>query len=354
MLNLTTMDLVRFIIDAASAALMIGLLVHSRRYFKRREMEGFLFSFFLAVIISMAGLDIVRELLARPDFLIMPGDIYTAAGADLAWIIAKVILNIAVLLLSSAFFFLWLCYVNYRMYHSRDFLKRKFWIVVTPLIISTAVTVIDEILVLFTEKAAWLLLISLILHLAIRLLYFIISLVRLYEYKKQNGALQFFQIKAFFIPVLAGIALDYLTQLPFRIPGAAVGVFLLYLSMLKEWHYIDRETGLYSANYAEYIKDRVQKKRFEPNSAIIFSVGDKKLTEESAKTLKKLLSKGCEAIRMKEEVGGRDQVLVLCPVKERGPLMMVTEDVETALGLEGECIMKKKKETALEFVERVL
>ena len=183
----------------------------------------------------------------------------------------------------------------------------------------------------------------------IRVFYFLAALWLLRDYKKQNGYLRFFNPWVFFVPVFAGWLSQDILYLGFAALGSTLGVMLLYSSIVGVQRYMDPETGLYNMEFPVYLKELIRKKKYDPCSAMIFTLNSPGEMQEFSELLKKQLPKNCEPILHSDR-----EIVVLTSVDERGPLAMVIEDVKAVSEVGTGCSLRKKTETAVEFMERVL
>ena len=123
--------------------------------------------------------------------------------------------------------------------------------------------------------------------------------------------------------------------------------------MINEKCYQDGESGFYNRLYLEHLKKEISDGEYELNSAMIFKVtGDD--MKKPAGLISKQLPQDCYPIRY-----GDDTVLTLAGVTQKGPLFMLSEDVEMALEEAGIPVkvkidLRKKDESGLEFLERFL
>ena len=188
-----------------------------------------------------------------------------------------------------------------------------------------------------------------VIYFFVRLYYFFISLWLLREYKKQNGYLRFFNPWAFFIPVFAGWQIQDLTEWGVASLGTTLGVMLLYNSIMGEQRYMDPETGFYNRDFTGYLKGLIDRKKYAPLSAMIFTLDSSGEMKDFSQILKKQLPKDCEPILRNDH-----EIVVLTNVGDRGPLNMVMEDVKAVSEAKTQCALKKKEESAEAFMERVL
>ncbi len=263
------------------------------------------------------------------------------------WVVAAA--YIIDIFLTTVFLYMWISFLSWSLFEDRDFIRRKFWLGFTPLIISAVVTGVAIPMALLSEQGFVFYVVAVVVFFIIRILYFLFGLWLLREYKRQNGYLRFFNPWVFFIPVFAGFILQDVFELGFSALGATLGLVLIYSSITDEQNYMDYRTEFYTMKFVGYLKKLIDKKRYEPWSAMVFTLNSAGEMQKFSGLLKKQLPKNCEPI-----LHGDHEIVVLTSVNERGPLSMVIEDVKAVAEVEADCCLRKKTETAVEFMERVL
>ena len=281
--------------------------------------------------------------ITRADF----GRLHEMEQASWYWIaVAAVIIEIFV---STVFIYMWITFLSWALYNDRDFIRRKFWLGFIPLIASAVITAIFVPAAVMSKRGFRNFIIAVVLFFAIRMFYFVLSLKVLQDYKKQNGYLRFFNPWMFFIPVFLGWVLQDVFDWGFSALGSTMGVVLIYTSIIAELRYMDPEMGLYNMDFVGYLKKLIGKNLYDPGSAMIFKLGSAKEMAGFSEILKKQLPVDCEPI-----IHTDSEIVVLTNVTKREPLMMVIADVMELSGIRGSISLKKKDETTLDFMERVL
>lgn len=329
-----------------ATGIMIAVLIRSAKHYQKHNLTRKLFSGFAGTALAIAVSEFLNGIIDVKGFGYIP--VFMTTGADRVLYFLSAVFLVAPLLLTTWLFFLWLVYACYRLYHSRDFLKRRFWFGVSPLIIATIVAAARLLHALFFGTEGFLFLIPIVILLMMQLFYLVVSVVMLYRYKKQNGYWRFFNIKAFYIPVIAGMLIDTFFGQRFWGFFDALGILLLFLSVLKEEQYTDEETGFYNAHYIDYIRMLMTKKRYAPRSALIFDIQEAGTVSAVSDMLKKLLPGGSEPIRNQE-----NEVVVLGEIQDRTLFDMMMDDLRDLFPVEGSYLMKRKDETPEAFLERV-
>jgi hypothetical protein len=335
--------------NTAAIVLMLRLLGISDRYYTDRKTERRYFRYFIWSDIGMAVINTALQLLYPHRVRFETGSFRELSGADAAMVLIGHTLDLLNLFMTTVFLFLWLVYVSWRLYPGRDYARRRFWRSLAPLLFSGATVIISFIVILFVRDTGLISLISVFAFLIIRVIYFIVSVLRINLYNRQNGRIKFFSVRGFYIPVVLGTLIEDFTDFNVRALGAAIGITFLYASIVLEQRYQDSETGLYNSSYREYLEKLMQHRRFSPCSAMVFTAGDADSIKELSAVLKKKLPKDCEPIRHSD-----CEVVVLTQVREKAPLYLVTQEVQELTQVKADCVLKKKSETPAEFMERVL
>ena len=343
------MFLVSCLFDAAAIVLMVWLLVVLARRSEGKTDGVMYFRNLPMTVIAMSIADALVSLVMIYVSGITAGSIHEQFMAETGYTLTAMIICIADINISALFLFFWVYFLCWHLFHDKGYIRRKFRIGISALVVSGIVMIAAIIMLVVAGMADESYMMSYCVYAAARVFYFAITLKFLFEYKAQNGTPRFFIVWAFFLPVVAGWILQEFTGLNLRAFGSAIGVILLYLSADGKRRSLDAETGLYNTHYIDYLKKLIAKGQFDPCSAIIFEKADKEKIKDFAATIKKAVPDHCEPIRCTDE-----RVVVLTGVKKTGPLEMVLEDVRSSTGVEGNYILIQKDETSGEFMERVL
>ncbi len=257
----------------------------------------------------------------------------------------------------NLFAMIWFLYTDYRIFHSMFHIKRNIVIFIVPFIIVVLMNLVniptvfmfdydmDEHVII--EKTFY------VIADVIRLWYFFTSMLVLAIRKRKDEKMKFFSIRAFIIPLTFYVLLYYFTDYNTVSLGLAIGTTLIYAGMVNEKCYQDGETGFYNRLYLDYLKKRIHDNKYDLRSIAEFVVPEKDM-EKLAPVISKQLPEACFAIRY-----GENKIIVLSQVKDRGPLSMLTEDVQMAVETAGGSAetgfkLKKKNETAESFLDNYL
>ncbi len=333
--------------DIVAFSLVTWLLLFNKKNFGERDEMSLYFSKLLYIIMVLS---VSEALIYIFDFRIDPN----------SHIIAMILPTLHEVLI-TIFTLVWLAFVNFRLYHNKAYIKRRFWINTAPLLIITFVCAFLSVLFYFTvdinaineesKRAVLVVFISYALLLVLRFYYFISSIRRLVQYQRQSGAMTFFKVSYLFVPIIAGAVLTvFYSRVSFRILGFAVGVALLYYSMYAEKYYIDEATGFYNAKYIEYLIDFAKNGKREFGCRMHFKFKDSGSLEGFKGDFKKMIPEDCEIIRYSP-----DEIIVLALVSDRALSHMITEDIkemaeESSIAIETKYEQKDEAAATVDFL----
>ncbi len=341
---------VTFYADVAAAMLSLGVLVLCSRGIIKDDFLGGLFRLLLVVSICLSAIDAATYARKYHEF---PGAYPLAMGLQT---LLELVLNFII--------FLWLLYANYKIYRSRDSIKRKFYQFMIPLFVLMGVDIINVftgILFYYDEHVMYHTTWLVIPYYLIRYFYFFSIVIQIALHKRHNRNLKFFDMGGFIIPVLVGGLVTNLSPYSVMALGFAIGLCNEYAGIINERSFMDRQTGYFNRFYLRYLKNDIDREVFSPRSGIIFRLTDPEDMGDFAEILSSLLPKKCEVIRYNE-----DTVVMLAETANRGGLHMMSEDVNLAvekfntdhkdrtLSVSMDTISKKKKETAKGFYEMLI
>ena len=343
------MTVLSFIFDGVAVLLMINLLIMGRVYPDRDLIVKKYFKQMIASVVILAVVDVVDVLADLHKVALPQGGVLFLAPEDAGWMTLDIVTGLSNIYLTTVFLYFWFIFLSWRLYHDKNYLERQFWRDASPLLFSAIILTVNIFIVLFTDKGKVGLLITGGLFFLVRLYYFVMSFWYLWQYRRQNGKLRFFNVWAFYLPVFAGWVLQDALSVSIRALGTAIGVTFLYRSLADEVKYFDRESGFYNRHYVDYLIKLIEKNDYAPKSALIFDF--EKITDRKSffDQIRKILPDKCEPIRYDQ-----NRLVVLTGVEQKGPLKMVLDDVKQILEIEGASVFIKSDETAVAFMERVL
>ena len=347
---MTVKQIISFAADLAAVFLMIFQMVRLNKLSGEKDSIKQYFQRLCGVVFVISVLNLLGAYADVQLGGLTPRDFGRLSEYEqTAWYVTEVTAWIGDIFLTTVFMYMWITFLGWYLFEDKDFIKRKFWVGFTPLIFSAGVTCISIPQALLSEQGFRFFILAVCLFFVIRIIYFLLSLWLLREYKNQNGYLRFFNPWVFFVPVFAGWLLQDIFTWEFSALGSTLGVVLLYASMNREQQYIDPETGFYNMGFVSYLKELIKKGEYAPCSAMTFTLDSPGKMKEFAEILKQQLPQDCEPILHSDR-----EIVVLANVRERGPLSMVIGDVKAVTDVKAGTTLKKKTETTEEFMERVL
>ena len=328
--------------NVVAIMLILGILVLARQLNIRDPLEKKIFLSLLVINLCMSVGYIIGVL----------RDLRVIHCTPFSALIIETVLEIII----NLFIFQWLIYVDYRIYHSVGHIRRNAIVILIPVAVIVCLDIVnlftgvmlrfDENLVL-TEMPLYL------LTDLVRTGYGIWSLILLAYCKKHDDRMKFFSVLPFLVPMVFYGGLYYFTDFATTSLGMAFGLTLIYVQMINEQCYQDGETGFFNRLYLEHMKKAISDEEYDLKSVISFKVSWDEM-KKPAMIIEKQLPQDCYPIRY-----SKDTVLTLARADKRGPLNLLAEDVEMALGeagipVEVDMSLKKKNETGLEFLDRFI
>ena len=167
---------------------------------------------------------------------------------------------------------LWLLYVYLKLYGSEKRNLSAFLLTVSPIVILQAALIVN----LFTGFAftysaenrfrptPYIFVIYLI-----EFLYFSFSALIVRRFDQKAGKIRFLSVTPMIVSVFGFSAVQLFLPYHIGVIGFAIGITLLYFSMMGEIHYVDAESGLYNKGYLAYLFDLAIAGKNDARSALI-------------------------------------------------------------------------------------
>jgi hypothetical protein len=304
---------VNFYADVTAIILSLGVLVFCSRGIIRDHFEGKLF----------------RWLLLGTFCLTISNGISFIGGDEVLPRFISMLLQTVNELLINTVVILWLCYSNYRIYKSQDFLKRGFLVRIIPLFLIIALTFLNlffGFLFNIDSDHVWHIYWGLALCETIRFCYVIACVIQVSSYKKKHREFKFYTVMSFVLPMVAGTIFTSLTPYSVIPLGFAIGLTNVYAGIINENSFLDRDTGYFNSFYLKYLEADIKDNVIPVKSAMIYRLRYPKNAQEFVKCINPLLPKKCVMIRYNPTT-----VLMLAQVTDRLALRMMKEDVEQAM-----------------------
>ena len=182
---------------------------------------------------------------------------------------ARTISEFAVL----AFLFSFLLYTDYKLFGSKDHLKRHFG----PFLIPLAVIVIMYIVNFFTgflfdvnSEMKWEPTKAYYVVDVIKYAYLIVPSIHFMRSVFKSERRSFLHPLSIYVPIVSSALITALSPFDVTYLGFAVGLVFLVFSRIDSWRYADRRTSFYNKVYLEYIRRMIEEKNESRRSMIVF------------------------------------------------------------------------------------
>lgn len=338
-MNLTAKILTTLLADSVAFLLLAGMFVLAKPIWNRKNMESRLFRMlFLFSMLNCVGNGISYSLRYQSFDMARP----------LA-MLSCTILEASVLLL----LFVWVTYVDYSLYRSRDHLLRAYLIWFIPIAVFVALLIINlptGIVFYINDQTVFTprLLYKLIEY--TEYFYLIASILVLFRYHRMNGNPRFFKVWSFLAPILIGSFVTDFTSYSLRSLGIAIGLVTLLFSMENYWRFLDETSGFYNAEYLPFIFTFPDTKERFISAVRVETEGDEKT---AANALKKATPENSEMIHL-----AKGEYLLLSDNSKKSVLRMFADILSDAVEDAGltastELFVRKKEETPLDFAIRI-
>ncbi len=337
-MNISPNILVNLDINLAALVLLIGVLGMSLRVTNHKDARGGYYITIIVLMIINAAITVSLCFIEkRPDATFEP----------LAMLL-NTVLEISYTLVMAV----WLFYAMYDLFKSKDYIRRKRWIVLGPALILAAVPIINLFVpIIFTcDHVNGFLELPFYRYYNIpRFFYIIVSVYQTTEYHRREKTRGVYNIWLFLIPLVASAILETMTTYTIMTLGCAIGLTSLYVVMINEMGYKDFESGFYNAYYLSYLYNLTDKGKYELSSIISFSIKDGENVEAFSEAIKTVLPDECDTIRT-----GSGSFITISESTDRGYVYMLTEDISTVAEEAGffvntESIVRGKKEDPADF-----
>lgn len=221
--------------DAMAFLLIIGLMILPDRKRVRSQTEGRLYG----------GLCINTLLIA-----LFGGICYAMRGQSENWAAVLVLISKTVVeLCLLSLVYQWVMYVDFKLYGSRDQLRRRYWGLYIPVAIFSLLLLINIFTGIVFSIQPDMTYVSTVVYdvmIALEYLYILIPMLLIYQYDRANPGRRSFSIVPALVPILLGSVVSVFTAYSATALGIAVGLVLLYFSMINGWRFEDKESGYYN------------------------------------------------------------------------------------------------------------
>ena len=335
-------------IAAASFLVMILLLILSERLRQRKSPSLRVYFALSLVVTATCAACFVFNAMYRQ----------TAPWCHTAAVISRTVWVILVLLIV----FLWLGYVDLKLYGTRI---RKLWIRLVrgiPLLISLILVIVNlftGIVFTVSERNEFQAKPLYYIIAAVDFLLFSSSAISALRYDRQGSKIRFFRITPMVVSVFAFLLVQYLTPYTTGIFGFVIGETLLYFSMIGEIRFKDEESGLYNRGYLAYLFDLAIAGKNDTRCALVLDVdGD---LPTAFRILQDTLHREGDVIRVEEKkflmlsrTDSLSTVQYLSSLVEEAEEKHNREHPDRKVQITERCRMRTADEDAFAFLRNVM
>lgn len=237
--------------NAAAIMLLTVVLLNSRKAIPRDVLDNKLFYLMIAVTMAQAVIETVSFLIVGVRF---PGSYW-----------CNVIINDLLYINNTSFAFLWVLYVDAKLFENEKRLKKRYAFVSIPallIIITSLVNIfvpiffsVDRITCEYTRSNLYF-----IPNLVIAF-YLTYGFVLACKYKTQNKRYIFFPALIFLIPIATAAVAEFCFYgLNVLWIGAAISLTSIYINLQNQITYTDSLSGLYTRQYlTNYLQSEMKK-----------------------------------------------------------------------------------------------
>lgn len=229
--------------------LMVTILFSRRKRLKRLPLDGRIFYWMCRICLILCLLETLGFALDGKDFV----------GAR------PILLGINTLLISldCLLVYLWVCYVDFKLFASKQRMKKIYSLIAIPAGILCLLSVMNLFVDIFFsfgpdnnyQRQPLLLLVYVVTY-----GYMTYGAVLAYYYRKRMDQYLFMPVIALLIPIYLGSVIQLCVYgISLIWPSTALGLTLLYLNLQHEESFLDPLTGLYNRNYLLHCMDHMTK-----------------------------------------------------------------------------------------------
>ncbi len=300
-----------FYADAAAILFLAGIVVLSNTGIRKKDLEDRLFNGMAWICIISSIIDVITY-------------IFYNFEMDKLMALGEILGEICVLF----FIILWVYFVDYKLYHSRDHLRLAYRYAMIPGYVVAAVFFVNMIYFSFIveEDRRFPYLEGPLYNLlyVTCCIYMGYSFVLLYRYRKENGSLHYFHVWELVVPIAVGSVVNRLTIYSTRNLGFAVGLTLLYFYILNERCYKEGDTCVSNRAFLERLVQKEAQGEYSFESGMAFLLKD--YGEEKRKAFSEILERetppDSEMLYLDNGI-----FVILTGAEEKSALSILSEDV---------------------------
>lgn len=244
--------------------LMVTILFSRRKRMKMLPLDGKLFYWMCRICLMLCLLETLGFVLDGRDFV----------G------VRPILVGINTLLISldSLLAYLWVCYVDFKLFASLQRIKKIYSRLAIPagiLCLLSVMNLFEDIFFSLGPDNSYQRQPLLLLAYVVTYGYMTYGAVLAYYYRKRIDKYLFMPVIAFLIPIYLGSAIQLCAYgISLIWPSTALGLTLLYLNLQHEESFLDPLTGLYNRNYLFHYMDHMtrQSKRGKKITGIMLDI----------------------------------------------------------------------------------
>lgn len=257
--------------------------------------------------------------------------------------------------------FIWLVYVDYKLYESWDRTKMIEKIFRVPVIVILVLFIINiptgimfDVAPDFVFEGKPLFYVVT----AFQFLYGLLPVAAYIRYVYNHGYKHFFHISPVVLSTLVSAIFTLVTRYSARSYGFAIAIVFLYFSYINRWRFDDDETGFYNINYIDHLTDLARSGKIDYHSAIYFDIDN--FVPEVRDIFKAEVPKDGEIIRVSDkrflllsESGSASMITALSGMIQEDADEYDEKHPDATISLSSSGVIRKKNESALDFMARV-
>ncbi len=339
-------SLVTIYADISAIILVVGLMVLSGRiHTKNFESKLFLTICILIVMDALGSAGSYAMHYQSPGW---------CASAEMFF---KTFMEVSALLLV----FVWMLYVDYKLYASKDHILRNFKIHGVITAFFEIMLIINPLTrIMFTLDGNNWFVPTPLYHLMefVEIAYVALTFYQLHNYRKNNNKLHFFKISPMMIPIFIGLLVSEFTNFAAIPLGLSIGVISLYFSMMKTFRYEEMGTGFYNKAYLSELSTIAGTIGYDYLCAICININEEECFKKS---LIKEIPKDREIIHLEKgkylfftDKGKMNLIKMLKVMLMDAAAEYEDNHKGVDVGLEVLSVNRKKNESADDFIKRFM
>ena len=335
-------------LDAAAILLMVLLLLLSERIRERKTASLQIFyRFSYAVALTCVACFAYNAMYRQP-----------APWCHTAALIARTMREILVLLV----ILLWIAYVSYKLNGEKEFHTVRHRVFLAPAFVFLILLIVNLFNgMVFTVSAENVMEPKLLYYalFAVDFLYFGSSLVTVRRFDRKATKTRFLSAPMIVVFVVVASVPQFFTRYDIGILWFAVGVVLVYFSMISEIRFVDEESELYNRSYLAYLFDMAIAGKNEVRSALILEADGN--LPAVFRVVHEALQYSGDVIRVEEskflmfsQSESRSTMQYLSSLVEETTEKHNRENPEDTVRMTARCRMRTEDEDAFTFIRTVM